>query len=209
MFKFNRKIKKNKGMTYVELIVVLSIFATMSSVVIFNYGDFQAKVDIKNLASDIALKIVEAQKASLSGKIPVQAPSVSPWKPSYGVYFDLSNSGSNKAFLYFVDLNQDGNYTDTSFCSLPGGSGECLDKITIAKSVYISSINKCIGVNCASSVSITDPLSVTFKRPDSRAIFKSNGVSMNDFDYVQITVSSPRSIIAKIKLYSSGRIQVN
>ena len=47
-------------MTYIELIVVLSIFAVMSSVVIFNYGLFQARIDIKNLASDIALKFVEA-----------------------------------------------------------------------------------------------------------------------------------------------------
>ncbi|KKQ07855.1 MAG: hypothetical protein US18_C0006G0001, partial [Parcubacteria group bacterium GW2011_GWB1_36_5] len=59
--KESKRIKKNRGMTYVELIVVLSIFAVMSSIVLFNYGEFQAKVDIKNLASDIALKIVEAQ----------------------------------------------------------------------------------------------------------------------------------------------------
>ena len=59
----------NRGMTYVELIVVLSIFSIMTSVVLFNYGAFQAKVDIKNLASDIALKIVEAQKSALSGKL--------------------------------------------------------------------------------------------------------------------------------------------
>ena len=53
----NIKIKTNRGMTYVELIVVLSIFAVLSSVAIFNYGSFQDKVDIKNLGSDIALKI--------------------------------------------------------------------------------------------------------------------------------------------------------
>ena len=69
-----------KGMTYVELIVVLSIFSAMTSVVLFNYGEFQAKVDIKNLASDIALKIVEAQKSSLSGKLPESFPVN--WKPS-------------------------------------------------------------------------------------------------------------------------------
>ncbi|WP_146755300.1 type II secretion system protein, partial [Shigella flexneri] len=59
-----------RGMTYVELIVVLSIFATISSVVIFNYGAFQDRIDIKNLSSDIGLKIVEAQKSSLSGQLP-------------------------------------------------------------------------------------------------------------------------------------------
>ena len=56
------KMQKNRGMSYVELIVVLSIFAVLSSVILYNYGEFQAKVDIKNLASDIALQIVQSQK---------------------------------------------------------------------------------------------------------------------------------------------------
>ena len=55
---FNKKIKGNRGMTYVELIVVLGIFAVMLSISMFNYKRFQGKVDIKNLANDIALKLV-------------------------------------------------------------------------------------------------------------------------------------------------------
>src|SRR3989344_2489263 len=98
------KIQKNKGMSYVELIVVLSIFSAMSSVVLFNYGEFQAKIDIKNLASDIALKVVEAQKSSLPGKLPplaqqVLIPSPSAWKPSYGLYMD--QAADDKSFIYF------------------------------------------------------------------------------------------------------------
>ena len=70
MINFLRKIKllrkcktfpTSNGMTYIELIVVLSIFAVMTSIVLFDYGGFQAKVDIKNLASDVALQIVQAQ----------------------------------------------------------------------------------------------------------------------------------------------------
>ena len=63
-----KKLQKNKGMTYVELIVVLSIAGIIASISLFNYKDFQDRVDMKNLASDIASKIVEAQKNSISGK---------------------------------------------------------------------------------------------------------------------------------------------
>ena len=49
-------------MTYVELIVVLSIFSIMTSITIFNYNKFEAKVDIKNLNQETALHI-----AALSG----------------------------------------------------------------------------------------------------------------------------------------------
>src|ERR1035437_7142166 len=115
------KIKNNAGMSYIELIVVLSIFAVISSVVIFNYGDFQAKVDIKNLASDIALQVVQAQKSSLSGLLPTQIPTVSPWKPSYGVYFDITTPTLSKQFIYFVDLNNANGYE----------TGETLNTVSI------------------------------------------------------------------------------
>lgn len=193
MFKSNKRIKRNKGMTYVELIVVLSIFAVMTSVVLFNYRDFQTKVDIKNLASDIALKIVEAQKSSLSGKLPSQ--SYGPdWKPSYGVYFDTTAS---KQFIYFADLNNLNGYE----------AGETLDTISITKGNSISRIDSY--TSAILTQQIVNPLSITFKRPDSRAVFSSNGL-LSGFDYVQITITSPDGATkAFIKVYQSGRIQVN
>jgi len=205
-------IKKNcnfqSGMTYVELIVVLSIFAVMTSVILFDYNKFQGKVDIKILANDVALKIVEAQKSALAGELPLstQIP-ISPWKPSYGVYFDLTSSGNNKNFIYFTDLDQLGDFTDDgSFCSLPSSTGECLEKITITKNNFISQIDSYLG---AIATPITNPLSITFKRPDASAIFKSNGLLLINLDYIQITISSPSNITAYIKIYPSGRIQIN
>jgi len=183
-------------MTYVELIVVLSIFSVLSSVVIFNYGDFQAKVDIKNLASDIALKIVEAQKSSLSGAW--NSSAVANWKPSYGVYFDITTP---KQFIYFADLNNSSTYDAGS---------ELLDTISITKNNYISNIDKCSAVPCASSSNPINLLSITFKRPDSKANFlTSPSLVFTGSDYIQITIQSPKAAKALIKLYPSGRVQVN
>jgi prepilin-type N-terminal cleavage/methylation domain-containing protein len=182
---------KNRGMTYVEIIVVLAIFSVMTAVVIFNYGGFQAKVDIKNLASDIALKIVEAQKSALSGLLPPTGVPYSTWKPSYGVYFNLSTP---KQFIYFADLNNNKIYDETA-----------LNTIDITRGNYISRIDSYVG---SSPTLITNPLAITFKRPDSSAIFYSNGV-LTGFDYIQITIASPKSSTGIIKVYPSGRIQVN
>lgn len=193
-------------MTYVELIVVLSIFSVMTSIVLFNYGKFQEKVDIKNLSNDIALKIVEAQKSALSGQLPLQ--SYGPgWKPSYGVYFDLSGSGSNKSFAFFTDLDQSRNYTDSSFCPSPGSSGECLEKINITKANRISDIT--VFYQDGTSATVLTNLSLTFTRPNSAAIVSSNGTALPNVSYVQITIASPSLITARIKAYSSGRIQIN
>lgn len=193
------------GMTYVEIIVVLSIFATMSSIVLFNYNAFQDKVNIKVLANEIALKIVEAQKSSLAGQLPTLPPLVFPWKPSYGVYFDDIYSGNNKSFVYFVDLDQDSDYIDPFFCPTPGAL-ECLDKINITNNNYMSEIKSYTGDVLVQT--INDPLTILFKRPDSSAIFTANGLDPN-FEYIQITISSPTNITSKIKVYKSGRIQIN
>ncbi len=211
------------GMTYVELSVVLGIFAMMTSAVIFNYGEFQAKVEIKNLASDIALKIVEAQKSSLFGTLPPitqQQQIDSSWKPSYGIYFNSSadpdpNDGDipfNRKFIYFTNLGTESEPQNNIYDGDSDCENECLEKITIVKGGnFISSINKCADEDpCFVEDNAIGSLSVSFKRPDSKAIFDDpDGFSMDGFDYIQITIASPQDVDAKIKIYPSGRIQVD
>ena len=193
-------------MSYIELIVVLSIFSVISSVVVFNYGDFQAKVDVKNLASDIALKIVEAQKSSLSGSLPplAQQMQIGPtWKPSYGVYFNLASANpDNKSFIYFSDLNNNAIF-DGSDCT----AVECLNKITITKNNSISRLDVFYQGDTIPH-SLND-LTITFFRPNSGATIRSSTSFVLPISYVQITLASPKSPIAIIKLYPSGRVQTN
>lgn len=186
----NKKNKKNKGMSYVELIVVLSIFTTLSSVVIFNYGDFQARVDIKNWASDIALKIVEAQKSSINGVLPIIGTFAD--SPAYGVYFNTNALPLLKQFIYFADLNNDFQYNESA-----------IDTLNITKNIFIEKIERC----APACVSVTFPLHIVFKRPDSSANF--TGATITGSDYVQITIKSPKGAMALIKVYPSGRVQVN
>lgn len=201
MFKFNEKTKTNKGMSYVELIVVLSIFALLSSVAVYNYGDFQSNVDMKNLASDIASKIVEAQKSALNGVLPGGVAPFAAWKPSYGVSFDTSVANDsdgkpfNTKFIYFVDLDNAGNR-------------ETLETVNITKNNKISRIDKCTENSCppVDSDSISS-LAVFFKRPDSSANFA--GAEVSGSEYIKITIESPKKTTAFIKIYPSGRIQVN
>jgi type II secretory pathway pseudopilin PulG len=192
----------------VELIVVLSIFAVLSSVAIFNYGSFQDKVDIKNLGSDVALKIVEAQKSALSGLFPQQL-LVSPltWKPSYGVYF-FDGSGSSQGantqnFIYFSDLD----YSAPSQNALFDDSdcvGECVSKISITKNNVISKL-EVLGTGCPGTVT---NLTIVFKRPDSRAIISATPAFSCTISSAQITVTSPKLNSSLIKVFPSGRIEV-
>jgi len=209
MGELNKKTKKNEGMTYIELIVVLSIFSLLSSVALFNYGAFQDKIDIKNLGSDIALKIVEAQKSAVSGAFSTHTLPASS-KPSFGVYLysgSISNQDAdNKDFIYFADLNNNNSYDDVT-CSPTNLSGECLDKVRITKNNSISEL-KIFGTGAGCPAVVT-ALTVVFKRPDYSAIINSNPSISCSVSYAQITVTSPKGTASLIKLYPSGRIQVN
>lgn len=187
-------VNKQAGMTYVELIVVLSIFSVMSSVILFNYNKFQETINIRVLTNDIALKIVEAQKYSIAGAWDINA-GIN-WKPSYGIYLDISN---NKNIIYFADLNNNIYYEDL------GCTGECLNQSTITNGNYISEIGV-VGEGCPSTL---NNLNIVFRRPDSIAFFTSNPVLSCNIFYVQLTVSSPNLVTAGIKIYPSGRIQIN
>ena len=54
-------LKYNRGMTLVELLVVLSIFAIISMTVAFNYSSYKSTTSTNVLAQDVALSIREAQ----------------------------------------------------------------------------------------------------------------------------------------------------
>ncbi|MBP9714883.1 MAG: type II secretion system protein [Candidatus Pacebacteria bacterium] len=209
---FLEKIKKYKlskrpichqaGMTYVELIVVLSIFSIFSGIAIFNYKDFQVKVDIKNLANDIALQIVEAQKSALNGKLPPPSQqSLDPeWKPSYGIYFDTDLPTS---FVYFVDTFANKEF-DTS--SIPCNN-ECLDVINIIKGNSIAGIQY---FDSTGDHGVSGDFSITFTRPDSGATFVLNHSILSDIDRVEIWVSSPGlATYSIITIYPSGRVEIN
>jgi prepilin-type N-terminal cleavage/methylation domain-containing protein len=58
--------KQTAGFSVIELIVVISIFAIMSGVTLFNYGDYRQKIEEINVAQDVALSIRQAQIYGIS-----------------------------------------------------------------------------------------------------------------------------------------------
>ncbi len=205
----NKKIKKNSGVTLIELIVVLAIFAVLSTVVIFNYGGFQSKIDLQNLANDVALQIVQAQNAALSGLLTSQNTPVG-WKPTYGVYFSKTASpavdnlagANNLNFIYFADLSSPIDYQFDGLACDNSSGHECINKYTITKGNYISGITTNSGSTLAN-------LTITFTRPSSGATFYSGGAPLSGVTYVEIAVTPPKGAPAYIQLYQVGRIQIS
>ncbi len=193
------EIQKNRGMSYAELIVVLSIFSIVSGIAVYNHGSFQGKIDIKNLANDIALRVVEAQKSASLGKF--QAGSAATWRPAYGVYFDLT--ANNKAFTLYADKDGGSDYDGTysnGVCS-----NECLEYVQIQKNNYINSVKTFVGI----TGTVRNQLNILFKRPNlSPQVLV--GVTTLTVDYVEVEVKSPKgNTTAWIKIYPSGMVKIN
>ncbi len=224
----SKKIKGlNRGMTYVELIVVMGIFSIMAGVVFFKYADFGRQIDLQNLSQDIALQIVQAQKIALAGKQPnaTEAGSallITDWKPAYGVYFSTAtpmnpnpnNFANNALFIPFIDAYNFGEYIQgTCATDVNGPSSECMNLISIGKGDYIRSL--CVGdsdlaVDCSNGTQESD-LYVTFTRPDSSAVISNVSLGGNPQPKAIITISShlDNAFTKYITVYGSGRVETN
>ena len=148
----------NAGMTFIELIVVLGIFAAVAATVLFNYRGFSNNVSLQNLAQEVALQIKRAQTDAVSGKTPalsvVQLPNINnllslDWTPSYGVafdkeeypgslffYFNKDVGSSSEIKLDFLDI-ENGSYS--SPCGNFQTSG-CLEELLLPANVVIDMI---------------------------------------------------------------------
>lgn len=213
-----KNLGMKKGMTFLELIVVLSIFAIISSISIFQYRDFQDTVDLKNYANDIALKIGQAQIDSINGKLISGIPDPAGWTPSYGVKFDFSNNNNTK-FAYYVNTNNVDEFCNTSACTPPFGAPyhntfpteKVIDVFTLNKGFYISSMWAIgQGVNCSAypGSAITN-IEFRFRRPNVTPIFYvSPPFSCASFQYADIIITSPKGKNTKIRVHATGQIQL-
>lgn len=199
---------KKKGFTLIEMAVVTAIFGILTSVVIFNYGNFTDNILSTNMAYEVALQVRQAQVFGLGvrgvdGK----------FGGAYGVFVNTNNSdGTTKDIILFNDskplAGPDGKCGDSSgsgVCICNTGD-ECLEKISLQRNIVIDEL----WVKSGSTCTDTDLLSVTFKRPNPDAIIRNqdSGASTN-FELAEIRINSPRSDKPRyVIIRNTGQISV-
>src|SRR3954470_23096081 len=93
----------NMGFTLIEVIIVISIFAIMSGILIANYRKFGGSLDITNLVYDVALSVREAQTYGIA----VKSNTANTFNVAYGIHFDTAVPNS---YFIFSDDNNNGHY---------------------------------------------------------------------------------------------------
>lgn len=99
---------KHKGFTLVEFTVIISIFAIMASVALFNFKGFKSSVSLNNLSHDIALTIRQSQvfggetlTAGTGGSIVLDSLDVNPVRAAHGVFFGKTGNDFDKSFILY------------------------------------------------------------------------------------------------------------
>jgi prepilin-type N-terminal cleavage/methylation domain-containing protein len=221
---FKLQASRNSGFTFVELIIVISIFAVLSSVVMFNFTDFSSNVKLQNLVQDVALQIRQAQLSGSSGRTPPQVNSIIPGgyatglKPSFGVHF---NTAAPDGFVYFTDFLIDDqgifgtfNSADTfddpidQFLCDPVSQfdDECIDVLIFPPEFTISKIEVFEGGNTFSTPDDFNTLDITFTRPKLEASFIVDNGSIGTIISAKITLRSSRGQERVVSVSRIGQI---
>lgn len=173
----NKNYRKfNKGLTLVELLVVISIFLVITAVTVFEYGSFRSNVSLQNLTDDIAMAVRKAQSFAIGARAVKDEYDKTNFDNSFGIHFSISSTedalvGSNKSFLMFSvppESTKKYNYSGSANCGDP--SNDCVELFRINTADYIKEIIVDDVIKDSSNTPEAS-LDVVFTRPDPRAYF--------------------------------------
>lgn len=223
MFKNFHKIKYNKGVTLVELLVVIFIFVVISGITIFDYGKFRSSLSIQNLADDIALSVRKAQGYAIGVRSADQVFDV-----GYGVHFTVNPapvsgpySGTNREFILFADMDSAQNkmYDYNTVCGAPTTGSECLEVLKIASADKILGIKYYVGgVLVDKTSTTTGTLDIVFKRPNPEPVFcyksavgNTSCEAMEGISYIQIILATNSIPVTTktVTISNNGQISVS
>lgn len=209
-------LKSQQGFTFIELIVVMSIFSLVASVVLFNFSSFNTNITSQNLAQEIALQIKQAQTDAISGTRFVvfpKNPDNIEGAPTYGVRFDIDTEDADnyldsKSMIYFADRNSDGEYQHVvvgNECDYNTSGTECVARIQINTGDIIAGI--CVDSGCDNGVFDQEKATILFRRPFPEARLYV-GDTLDPHSKIGIKVRSSKGVERVVTTTILGQINV-
>lgn len=200
---YKQKILKwFSGFTMVELVISVAIMTLLASVVLFNYGTFNDNLALSSAGQEMAIAIRQAQIHALNVK--ESSAGASQYTYAYGIYFNPTDSTTNKNYYIFIDKNADRKFTVDTTCTAVGT--ECVEKFSIRNGVYISSVDP------TSACANEQTLNVIFLRPRPDAsinLVNNLGASVCAGAVVgEIELTSAKGKKITVKVQNTGQIYV-
>ncbi|MHA1481960.1 MAG: pilus assembly FimT family protein [Candidatus Heimdallarchaeaceae archaeon] len=170
-----------KGFTLLELLVVVGIIATLSSIVLGGYRAGEDKFALQRSANKLSQDLRRAENMAMMGNpAPVNFGEIFP-SGGYGFYFDVATStGAAGYYTFFCDCNNNVEYES-------GGASVSCASSTVAtpfpESMEVLSLETGVVI---SAVSPSTAFSITFFPPDP--IIKITGADSQAYDEATITL---------------------
>lgn len=200
-------LKPNKGFTIIEMLVTISVFIIVTSMILINYPQFSDRLSLERTAQEVALSLREAKTYAIA----VREFGIGTDRyPGYGVHFDLS-SGPTKEYILFADVESyplEGNkiYDDDG----GGSSDEKIDQFIIQTNVSIKEF--CVGINSLTDCSSYEKLEIVYFRPDPDVTImgtpSGGGITVSIPTGVAIIVETPPGDCKAIIIRVTGQISV-
>ena len=194
----NKQRPSQRGVTLIEMLVVIGIFGVVASVLFFNGAAFDNNISVRNLSQDIGLAIRKAQVYATSVRnsdlsttgVKMYGISFSFLPPTFqgqGVDVTSPLAVNNKQFVIFADMSDKKDNPAYVFdgsaatCGQPTAQNECLELFKITTGDYISAIcfapqgtvdPICVGSDMASAGGqLISRVNIVFRRPSPNANF--------------------------------------
>lgn len=213
-FRKNTSADSSSGFSLPEILVSVFVIALITSVVVFNQGNFNDRIALRSATDDIELQIREAQVYSIS--VREFQPSGGEFTSSYGVYFNLdSTTGSNNSYLFFADRGTKNGIYDGTIACLTGGANECVRKFTMTRNNTISDV--CAILSNSSEMCLSgghiERVDIVFSRPNPAAKISFFNTSGSPITYpnhlgAKIVVRSPKGNTMNVFVYTTGQLSI-
>ncbi len=195
------------GFTLIELLMVLAVIGIISSVVIFNHRDFQDRIEISNDAQMTVLNVREVRVMALSVRETLEGGFEDRFRRGHGLYFGTDDD-DRSAFVYFIDLDEEGRYTDplpTSDCS----SAECVRSVFLQSGNKVAEICKLSDSGVYENCGEFSSVEIFFRRPSTDAtITFSPAIGSDEYRGVVIRLMSPRGTELDVVIEDTGMASV-
>lgn len=208
--KMNKKISFQGGFTLIEFVVVMIIFAIMSSVSLFNYNAYRNRIEFTNLAQDIALTIRQAQVYGISGTDRrIGSDSINPNILFGSMIVDITQDRSirgvavnpvQKSLVLFDDVNRNRIFDEAT--------DTVIDRRSIVdNAVRLAVCFSMVGTDsgeCEEELSFDGYIYITFTRPYPEPSIRYNGVNYSQVSLIIKDKSNNPKM--RIEVTPSGQI---
>ena len=220
----NKARRDKRGFTIAEMVVVSGIFAVLTTVILFKYGDFNSSILVTNMAYEVAITTRQAQIFGVSARGFDQSDGGG-FEYPYGVSFNLldQSTGSDqvtKNFTLFVDRNESDESGYGRCSNGAGGVGdcdcisegdECIERLGMTQGVKISEIRVNKGTGC--NTTRLYRAAVTFKRPSPEARIETISHPLDDqaLEFLEVKIEGKSSSVKPVYVLirKTGQISVS